>query len=105
MFDLNMLVKLDEYLKGVEELEKRYKSLERDQSLVELDQNMIRLQQALVDIIQNVKEIEYEAAEASNKLKTCTIRLDHINKTLYDGSIRDLKQMECMERELISLRS
>lgn len=104
MFDLNLLVKLDEYLKGVEDLEKRYKSLERDQFLVELDQNMIRLQQALVDIIRNVKEIENEAAEASDKLKACTIRLDHINKTLYDGSIRDLKQMEHMERELISLR-
>jgi len=58
MFDLNLLVKLDEYLKGVEDLEKRYKSLERDQFLVELDQNRIRLQQALVDIIRNVKEIE-----------------------------------------------
>lgn len=105
MFDLNMLVKLDEYLKGVAELEKRYKSLERDPLLVELDQNRVGLQQALVSLIQKGKEVESESADTSDKLKACTIRLDHINRTLYDGTIKDLKQMEHMERELISLKN
>ena len=105
MFDLNMLVKLDEYLKGVAELEKRYKSLERDPLLVELDQNRVGLQQALVSLIQKGKEVESESADTSDKLKACTIRVDHINRTLYDGTIKDLKQMEHMERELISLKN
>lgn len=105
MFDLNILVKLDEYLKGVAELEKRYKSLERDHILVELDKNRVGVQKALASIIRKEKETESESADALGKLKACTTRLDHVNKTLYDGSIKDLKQMEHMERELITLKN
>lgn len=105
MFDLNMLVKLDEYLNGAAELEKRYKSLERDPLLVELDNKRIGVQQALVSIIQKEKETESESVDASDRLKACTNRLDHVNRTLYDGTIKDLKQMEHMERELITLQN
>lgn len=105
MFDLYMLVKLDECLKGIEDLEKRYKTLERDQILVELDQNRIRHQQELVNIIHNWKETEREAEAAADKLKACVIRMNHIDKTLYNGSIKDLKQMEHMEREQITLKN
>lgn len=104
MFDLNMLIILDGYLQGIDDLEKRYKSLERDKDLVLLDQNRINLQRDIADTGNLIRSTDLEADETLNRLKVCSSRLEHLNKSLYDGSIKDLKQLEHMERELNTLK-
>ena len=104
MKDLNLLIELQNYDLKIKEMRDELKKIEEDSKAEEIRNETSILVNRKEELDKENEVIKEELTDLNRKLKDNYFNIEEIDKNLYDGSITDIKQLDHMNEELISLK-
>jgi predicted nucleic acid-binding Zn-ribbon protein len=99
MSHLLILIELDDNCRKLEEFEKKLSELESDPEIITLTREYRSKEKKLAILRESYEKNNLEISRLSGKLDSSLSRIKALDKILYDGSVKDIKQLEHMEKE------
>ena len=99
MSHLLILIELDDNCRKLEEFEKKLNELESDPEILSMSREYRSKEKKIAILRESYEKNNLEIGRLSGKLDSYLSRIKALDKILYDGSVKDIKQLEHMEKE------